>query len=80
MPTPEREVRYPSPSGVPMKVLLASCAAASAVSTPPVPPVPAADDGEAHPDAPNEDADSADRTGTAASVHGIRPPAQREAA
>ncbi|MFD6421898.1 hypothetical protein [Streptomyces sp. NPDC060198] len=81
MPTPEREVRYPSPSGVPMKVLLASCAAASAVSTPPATPTEAADaarateDGDAHGDAANED-----DTDTAATVHGIRPPAQREAA
>ncbi|WP_328721316.1 hypothetical protein OHT52_18545 [Streptomyces sp. NBC_00247] len=79
MPTPEREVRYPSPSGVPMKVLLASCAAASAVSTPPAASAEAAadaratEDGDAHGDAANED-------DTAATVHGIRPPAQREAA
>ncbi|WP_327176166.1 hypothetical protein OG599_13145 [Streptomyces sp. NBC_01335] len=73
MPTPEREVRYPSPSGVPMKDLLASCAAASAVSTPPseAPAARAADDG----DALNED-----DTELSATVHGIRPPAQREAA
>ncbi|MFF7365590.1 hypothetical protein [Streptomyces sp. NPDC008125] len=72
MPTPEREARYPSPSGVPMKDLLASCAAASAVSTPPTaPPAPAADDA---------DAVAEDDTGFAARVHGIRPPARREAA
>ncbi|MGW2276814.1 hypothetical protein [Streptomyces sp. NPDC001770] len=72
MPTPEREVRYPSPSGVPMKDLLASCAAASAVSTPPeAPAARAADDGEA---VAEED------TELSATVHGIRPPARREAA
>ncbi|MGW1468897.1 hypothetical protein ACWCPT_31690 [Streptomyces sp. NPDC002308] len=73
MPTPEREVRYPSPSGVPMKDLLASCAAASAVSTPPsaAPAAPAADDA---------DAVAEDDAGFGARVHGIRRPAQREAA
>lgn len=56
-----------------MKDLLASCAAASAVSTPPseAPAARAADDG----DALNED-----DTELSATVHGIRPPAQREAA
>ncbi|MFE3602075.1 hypothetical protein ACFXP3_30705 [Streptomyces sp. NPDC059096] len=49
MPAPERDIRprpssYPtrslSPSSVPMKDLLASCAAARAVSTPPSAPEP----------------------------------------
>ncbi|AXG78252.1 hypothetical protein [Streptomyces paludis] len=47
MPAPERETRPQpylfrtlSPSSVPMKDLLASCAAARAVSTPPAPPAP----------------------------------------
>ncbi|WTS55903.1 hypothetical protein OG786_18615 [Streptomyces sp. NBC_00101] len=75
MPTPEREVRYPSPSGVPMKDLLASCAAASAVSTPPS-EAPAARPGdEADPVGPVGGSDAG-----AATVHGIRPPARREAA
>ncbi|MCX5397467.1 hypothetical protein [Streptomyces sp. NBC_00102] len=77
MPTPEREVRYPSPSGVPMKDLLASCAAASAVSTPPAPPAP---DATPEDTGTVTDAATGDGPDTAATVHGIRPPAQREAA
>ncbi|MEU0162377.1 hypothetical protein ABZ154_27095 [Streptomyces sp. NPDC006261] len=41
MPTPERAERprqQPAPSDLPMKDLLASCAAATAVSTPPSDP------------------------------------------
>ncbi|MEU1085403.1 hypothetical protein ACFYPN_10410 [Streptomyces sp. NPDC005576] len=78
MPTPERDVRYPSPSGVPMKDLLASCAAASAVSTPPSGAPAAPPEDESDPADPVARGDRSDAT--AAPVHGIRPPAQREAA